>query len=174
MELPKNKWWLKDLDEKSRFSINESIKLVVEDEYVGLTVRINYSWIPEIKAIQDWVNNSEQRVVCADLMVKHYRPKFISAHVSYYGPTEVDGLDLLLGMFISSIPSGSTLQTSDLINYMYSLGVTHVVSPLLMVAETTHTDGTVHAEESNDELSVENTGCFLPLNIGSTYMGRDD
>lgn len=171
--IPANKWSISDVDPKTRFSIYEASVLTIAKEYVGSTLRIKYLWVPEMKTLQDWVLNSENRVVCADLVVKHMEPAFTSFHVAYYAPTEIADLQTLLEVFVYNIKSGTSLQESDIIDYCHSVGAVHVHNPFMMRVVTHKVNGEIEVQESDDQINIGRIACFTPDSITVAYMGPD-
>lgn len=171
--IPKNKWSISGVDPKTRFSIYESIQLTLHKSYVGSTIKLKYKWVPELRSLQDWVLNSDNRVVCADLYVKHMEPAFTSFHIAYYAPEAVDGISSLLRSFIYNLKNGVSLQASDIIDYCYSVGVTHVHTPFIIRVETHKVDGTIEIQESEDQVYLGRIAAYVPDEITAVYMGPD-
>jgi len=171
--IPKNKWDLVSVNNHTRFSIHEQLELRLHKSFVGATIKVNYTWIPEIRALQDFLLNSSDRVVCADLFAKHFEPSFVSFHMTYYGPAAIPGLDSLLRSFIYTMKSGAALQASDIIDYVHTLGSVHVNNPFMLRAETHTMYGELHVQESEDEVDVGRISAFLPDAITVEYMGPD-
>lgn len=171
--IPENKYYLKVTDPKLRFSIKEELTLHMHEDYVGSTVKVNYSWIPEMKSLQDWVLAPENRVVTADLLVKHFEPAFTSFHIAYYADNEIADMEQLLKLFIVDMRSGEPLQESDIIDYCHTLGAVHVVNPFTLRVETHKVNGEIDIQESPDEIITTRTSVFLPDRITASYLGTD-
>jgi hypothetical protein len=145
----------------------------MHEDYVGSTVKVNYSWIPEMKSLQDWVLAPENRVVTADLLVKHFEPAFTSFHIAYYADNEIADMEQLLKLFIVDMRSGEPLQESDIIDYCHTLGAVHVVNPFTLRVETHKVNGEIDIQESPDEIITTRTSVFLPDRITASYLGTD-
>lgn len=173
LDIPSNKWSLVVNNPATRFSILEDNQIELHPDYIGTTVKIHYKWVPEIDALQDWVENSDNRVVCADLLVKHFMPCFVDFSVAYYGPEEYPEMETMFRKLIEDLDSTKPLQASDLITICYDLGATYVVTPFTIRAELHNTDGTIVITESDTEIVTERTAHFLPNKITCQYLGVD-
>lgn len=173
LQVPENKWSLNVFDNKTRFSIYETLSINLHKDYVGSTLKVNYLWIPEMKALQDWMLNSDDRVVCADMFVKHFQPVFVDFHVVYYAKEEIENMEGLVQTFVYNVKNGHSLQESDIIDYCYSVGAVHVVNPFTIRANTYTVNGDIIVFESEDQIDIERISCYIPGEITVEYMGED-
>lgn len=171
--IPENKWELISNDDRVRFSMREKMSLRIDNEYAGSTVKINYMWVYEISAMQKWTETEDNRVICEDILVKHYQPAFVCLSLGYHAPEEVVDMENLVREFIMSIPEKKSLRVSDLIDYAYDLTAVHVVTPLLLSVTLHKNDGSIERYESFDEVVLERTACFIPDRIECLYLGED-
>lgn len=171
--IPCNRYYIKVNNPKTRFSLDEDNEIILHNDYVGATIKIYYHWIPEIRALQDWLESSEHRVVCADLMVKHFLPTFVDFSISYYAPKEIEGVNDILNTYLINLKSEAPLQNSDITDYLHSLGATHVIEPFVIRAELHDTDGQIIVNESEDELVTARTSVFIARSVSAVYMGVD-
>ena len=171
--IPESHYSIRVNNPKTRFSIDEDNTLLISNDYVGMPIRIYYKWASDIRALQQWVENSDHRVVCADLLVKHFLPTFVDFNISYYCDKEIEALDGLLAIFVSDIKNGFPLQVSDIVDYCYSFGIDYVEEPIMLVGNTHMSNGAVVTLESETELVIERTSIFVPNTITVNYMGPD-
>lgn len=173
IDIPLNKWTLLVNNPATRFSVLEDNQIELHPDYIGATIRIHYKWVPEIEALQDWVEESDNRVVCADLLVKHFTPCFIDFSIAYYAPQEYPEMATMIKLLVERVKSTKPLQESDIIDLCYELGVTYIVTPFTMRAEYHPVTGIVEVWESDTEISINRTGHLIPNNITCRYLGVD-
>lgn len=171
LEIPANKWELKVVSVKTRLSVYEKLVLKVDPMYEGYTVKMTFSWAEGLKSIQTWLLENEHRVVCADLHAKHFYPVFISFALYYHGESEIPGLADSLRNYILERTSSDLLQASDIIDYAYTLGSLHIVTPFTIAAETHFPDGSIKYYNNEDEVGIERIQCYMPGDITCTYLG---
>ena len=171
--LPPSQYSIRVNNPKTRFAISEDNTLLISRDYVGLPLKVYYKWASEIRALQQWVESSEHRVVCADLLIKHFLPTFIDFSIAYYADAEVTALQTLLELFVNDVSPDKPLQVSDVIDYCYSVGVDYVGQPTLLHGETHMSDGAIVEQESETELLIERTSVFIANNITVNYLGVD-
>lgn len=172
--IPEGKWELVCNDPRTRFSTREDMSLKMDEDYVGDAIKINYVWASEISALQTWAEAEDNRVVCEDILVKHYQPAFTSLSVAYYANEEVQGLQGLIEEFIKGIPEKKSLKVSELVHYIHQNSAVHVITPLLITSVLHKVDGSIERLESFDEVIIDRTACFLPDNIEVVYLGEDE
>lgn len=171
--IPDNKWQLISNDPRVRFSVKENMSLAIDEEYVGDTVKINYKWVYEIPAMQKWTEADNNRVICEDILVKHYQPAFVSTTMAYHAAEEVPEMVDFVEEFIQNIPEKKSLRVSDLIDFLYEKTAIHVITPVLITAVLHKNDGEMERFESYDEIILPRTACFLPDKIEILYLGED-
>ena len=174
VEIPASKWSLETISVKNRLSVYEKLVLKVDPMYEGYTVRMTFKWAENLKNIQNWILTSEHRVVCADLYAKHLFPAFISFSLYYHGEEEISGLQSALEDFITTHNPSEPLQSSDIIDHVYSMGSIHVVNPFTISAEIHMPDGSVKKVIDEDMIELDRIQCYMPGEITCTYLGTDE
>lgn len=166
-------------DSWTRFSVKESIAIefsdsVVADYMPNTPFKINFTWVPEMKAIQRVVDGDVERVVVADFMIRAFEPVFISFSMSYLAETELPELEESLRGFIRGIPAGFEVQVSDLIAIAYSVGAQKVLQPMEISAERHARNGDILLDTSPDSLIVPRICTFWDGDITVNYLGKDN
>lgn len=166
------------LDSWVRFSAKEKLEIefadeIVSDYFPNTPLKINFTWVPEIKAIQAVVDGDSERVVCADLLVKAFEPTFVSFAISYLAEEEIVGLEGAMRGFVRGLPAGSELQVSDLISLAYMLGANKVFQPMELESERHARDGELITENSPDGITIPRISCFWDGDISTHYMGQE-
>jgi len=174
VEIPASKWSLETVSLKNRLSIYEKLVLKVDPMYEGYTVRMTFKWAENMKSIQNWILTSEHRVVCADLYAKHLFPAFVSFSLYYHGEEEISGLQSSLEDFVTTHNPSEPLQSSDIIDFVYTMGSIHVVNPFSISAEIHMPDGTVKKVIDEDMIELDRIQCYMPGEINCTYLGSDE
>lgn len=174
VEIPASKWWLESVSNKTRLSVYEKLILHVDPMYAGYTVKMTFKWAENLKNIQNWILTSEHRVVCADLYAKHLFPAFISFSLYYHSEEEISGLQNMLEDFITTHNPDEPLQSSDIIDYIYTMGSIHVVNPFTISAEIFMPDGTIKKVIDEDMVELDRIQCYMPGEINCTYLGSDE
>lgn len=169
--LPKNKWRLQSESANTRFSTYEALNLHIDPAYVGQTLQVNYEYVPEMADIQRFVLDDANRVICTDILIKHYEPVYVSLSFGYYADAEIPGLVAMVRNFIFNITGDGVLKESELIEYLHSLGATHVVNPFQMSYTWHKVDGTSVSRSSDDYLEISGIACYLPDSVSCAYLG---
>lgn len=103
-----------------RFSAFEDSYIVLNSGFSGLSVRVNYDYVPEVVMLHDFVRSERERVLDGDILIKHFIPAFVEGTIEY----SVDASDtsipsneevaIAVREHINSISSGKPLHFSDL------------------------------------------------------------
>jgi len=165
-------------DSLHRYSIKEHLAIefadsIVNDYMPTTPFKVYFYWVPEMKTIQDMMDDSEDRVVVADFLAKAFEPVFVSFGLNYLAREEITALEAALRGFIKGLPNGSELQESDLTAVAYMLGAQKVLQPITMRAEYYKLDGTYEVIESPDGIFIPRTSTFWGGDISVTYMGEE-
>lgn len=152
----------------TRFSTLEDIEFEFDSTFIGTTMKIQYNSDPTIGSIQTFVDDSDQRVVTADLLSKHALPAFVDIEIEYKGSLEPEDLSPLIEDFINTIPFQKTLQASDVIAFLYAFSVNFVMLSITMTVELIETDGTITTTVDNNEIQIPRNSHFISRTITMT------
>lgn len=149
----------------ARFSAFEDSYIVIASAYEGMSLRVNYDYVPEIESIHDFCRSDAERVLDGDVLIKHFIPAYVSGTITYEAdstdssiPTNAE-LTTMVKDYINGRKSGTSLQLSDVSqfilktidpNYKY-LGS---VKPYTLSAIIYNTDGTSTMIQSSEALVV--------------------
>lgn len=148
-----------------RFSSFEDSLIVLSPAFAGLSVRVNYDYVPECLTLHNFVRSSSERVVDGDILMKHYLPAYVSGSINYKVDTtdstipDNDTLTTMVKDFISTQKAGSTLDVSDVYQFIarstdpYDRYGTYI-KPFELKAEIHNADGTTTVISSGDNLIV--------------------
>jgi len=140
-----------------RYSVNEDNYIDIVTSKLGLSLRVNYDTVTEVASYQDYVDNAQNRVETADLLVKHFIPVYVSASaggITYYvkasnsSALSEEDMQLRIEKLINDTPIGTNLEISDIVSSLYDAGATRVDLGFSLSAQILHTDGDVQFIES--------------------------
>ena len=172
-----------DSPEGARFSAYQTAALSVQVEGTtenSIEVLVNYTYMPYIEELQEYMDGSDVKMVGTDIRIKSAIPAVVrlGAACSYSGTTPED-VAPLVQQFINSTAVGlQELNAADIQDFITNtLPGTYMRNPIQMQVTTTNYDGvSVSSTESDSGLvsvSVEDgvtTGRMRFFCIGSTEI----
>jgi len=165
-------------DKLHRFSVKEHIAIefsdtVVADYMPNTPFKINFIWIPEMKALQSVILGDDERVIVADILARAFEPAYVSFSINYLAEAEIPSMAEALGGFIRGLRSGSELQESDLVAMAYSLGAQKVLQPMELQVEHHTREGKVNYIMSPDGVFLPRIATFWDGEITANYLGKE-
>jgi hypothetical protein len=150
---------------EERFSMFEDSYIIFLPSFVGISVRINYEYVPTIEGVHDFCRSDQERIVDGDVLVKHYLPAYVSGTIRYTvdktnttAPTNEEMLAAVKKR-INETPSNSALEYSDLIQFMVrkldpydTFNV--FIEPFTLTAEVWNTNATSNRITGNAKLEI--------------------
>ena len=145
--------------------------LILHPSLVGLSFRVNYDYVPEGVALHNFVRSDKERVLDADILMKHFIPAYISGTIHY----KVDSTDStipsneslaqMIKDFISVYPAGAELKISDVYQYIARKTDPYdkygsYVKPFELKATILNIDGTTTIVSSDDKLVIPTPSPF--------------
>ena len=148
-----------------RFSAFEDAYIVFHPGLIGLSFRVSYDYVPECVELHNFVRSESERVLDADILMRHFLPAYVSGEIHYSvdsTDSSIPDNDTLTGMVMEWINrrlSGTSLEISDV--YQYILRSTDIfdrygtyIKPFTLSATIHNTDGTTTIISSDDKLVV--------------------
>jgi hypothetical protein len=165
IEIPSSEYYIRVGNTSTRFSIREDNWLHMNNidmttlggvgDLVNKTIRVTYKNIVEINAIQDYVEDPVNRIVCADLLVKSFEPVFIGGTIQVYlADDTTNNAETLTTIINNAVYLNDVEQISDIVDILYSNGVRHVVLPATLDIERHESNGNVFTGTTQDSFSV--------------------
>jgi hypothetical protein len=152
---------LLNTQEFARFTIYERATLTFSDASLAGKAALLTLVIPaEIDDIQRFVLDNDNRVVAADLLAYGIIPCFVSLSFSFVRDEFATSIDLdavknSLTSYINSLPPGTTLSISKLIDLIHDFDVIRVKIPSIVLSgELEKPDGTVEILTTDDSLDI--------------------
>lgn len=137
-----------------RFSVFEDSLLVLNTRWRGYSIRVTYETVTELEPIHDFVRSYSERTLGSDILIKHFLPAYVSGTIEYKvdpsntsAPTNADLQQQVID-FITSFPVGSSIQYSDIIQFIVRKTdptdrYGGFVNPFTLKAKIYNTDGSL-------------------------------
>jgi hypothetical protein len=151
---------------ENRFSAREDSFLVITSAFLGQSFRVSYKYVPEVVSFQDFAESDSERILDADMLVKHFIPAVVDMEISYTTdpnnpntPT-ADEIRSAVVNYIDLVPAGAPLDASDIIDVVYSLIDPNrernviVQLPLEMTATVYNTDASLTIIQDTNRLQI--------------------
>ena len=148
-----------------RFSAFEDAYIVFHPGLIGLSFRVSYDYVPECMVLHDFVRSESERVLDADILMKHFLPAYVGGEIHYSvdsTDTSIPDNETLTSMvkdYINRKRAGTDLEISEI--YQFIMRNTDVfdrygtyVQPFTLTAVIHNTDGTTTMVSSDDKLVV--------------------
>lgn len=103
-----------------RFSAFEDSYIVLNSGFAGLSLKVSYDYVPEVVSLHNFVRSEYERVLDADILMKHFIPAYVEGTIQYSvditdsSIPDNETLQTMLREFISAMPSGEPLHFSDI------------------------------------------------------------
>lgn len=140
-ELVSEGWTIKTSKSVLSFSVRE-LPYVQMSEWVNDTLyigdpldapafRISYEYAGELADIQTFADDSANRIVAEDVLIRHFLPAYVRSVVVERGVVADDAKDRIVE-YVNTLSPTEDLEISDVVNDLYEIGVTKVQMPLYM------------------------------------------
>jgi hypothetical protein len=135
----------------------------------GKSLIVTYLTNPDVALVQTFVDEPENRPVCANMLVKSFAPVFMDVDVTYF-PTPVEALatdaeeateDLVIAeitRFLNRVENSDGFNIDELYKLLYSLEIERVNKPIAVRTLLLLPDGSTVAEpivEEDDDTEFE-------------------
>lgn len=100
------------------------------------TITVDILTFSGLNGIQTAINSDDQRVVCADYLVRAFEPVFIDINVQVRDGFLISEGQEALENYIKSIPGGGEIFMSTIVTELQSAGVTNFIMPIDVTART--------------------------------------
>ena len=148
-----------------RFSVFEDSYIILNTQYAGYSVAVEYEAVPDMESIHDFCRSYNERTLGSDILVKHFLPAYVSGTIEYkVDPSNIGApsngeLQEMIKDFITGFSVGKTIQYSDIIQYIVrktdpSDQYGGYVKPFTLKATIHNTDGSLTVISGNGELQI--------------------
>ena len=125
---------------------------------------------PNIGDIQDLVSSSDERLACADYLIKAALPCFVSLDISLVLSNPNDTYDSLnlnqlkqdIFTYINTIPFGGSVHASNIVKICHNYNISRVELPINMKGKILCNDGTTLTITGTDNLEIPTN---IPLGV---------
>jgi hypothetical protein len=153
----------------ARFSKYQTAKIVftyneVPELAVGSTASfiVSANYQPNIGDIQDLITSSDERLACADYLVKAALPCFVSLNIPLvlknpndtYDSLNLNKLKQEIFNYVNTIPFGEDLYASKIITICHNYNISRVDLPITLKGNILCNDGTSINIVDNDYLKI--------------------
>ncbi len=129
------RYTLQNSDPNRTYSLYEDLSLSVPED---ASISIVYTYYTEGPVVQAFLENEDNRLPSADILAKIAPPAVLYINnMDYRGTPEVEDLKTKIATWINALVR-SNFELSDLIAYMYSLGVTYINLDTLDISVTVY------------------------------------
>jgi hypothetical protein len=97
---------------------------------VNETITMDITSFFGLNSIQSAITSEEQRVVCADYLVRAFEPVYIDIEVDMRSSVNTDEAVKDLEDYIKSIPNGGVIYMASIISIIQAAGVTNFMMPI--------------------------------------------
>jgi hypothetical protein len=146
---------------------------------LGRTFRVDFETVSTVQSIQDSIDQPDKRVICADLLVKHALPVFLSANFSFKlaATSTLQAQDLVDALVAELTTSrvGQDFEVTDIpVILRERLNLTSkelfLQGPLEVSVQTFFTDGSIVSSVEQNIVSADRTQVILPGTIEFTSI----
>jgi hypothetical protein len=141
-----------------------------EIKLAGQNLQVNYDSAPLIASIQQFFDSPLDRVVCANVLVRHFLPSYVFLDVNYVGGDDEDTVAGDLIKYINDInPDLNELSSDEISKIIRQHGAVKVKQPINLVVLTHGTDRRIRGTQSEDVIGGTNLPTFQG-NFKQTYF----
>lgn len=146
--------------QEARFSTYQQVEIEFEvsESAVPTEVEVQVDYQPNIKEIQDLFLSEEERIPCADYLVKAVIPCFVTVDVKIQLAigTTVDTNKIREDIFdyINSISTGDSVNASDIVKICHQYDIKRVNLPMILRGSIYQPNGILKSISSNDSLVI--------------------
>lgn len=135
-----------------------------EVKLAGQSIQINYDNAPLITSIQQFFDSPLDRVVCANILVRHFLPSYVFIDAVYTGGDDEASVSVDLIKYINTIdPDLNELSSDEISKIIHQHSVTKVRQPINLVVLTHGADRRIRGTQSTDIIG----GTTLPTFRGT-------
>lgn len=154
---------------------NVTFEYLVSDTTLDFDIVLAYQ--PNIKDIQDLFLNSDERIACADYLVKAVLPCFVSVGLRVHRRNPkvelpIDKIKQDIYNYINTIPFGDNLHVSKIIDICHNYDVLYVEFPIKLTGDI-YTDSSTVLSISSTDLLVLPTDLSVGVSPKTTVFFAD-
>ena len=125
-------------------------------------LQVNYDRSDLVSQIQSFANSDLERVLTADILVRHLTPHYVYTEIFYEGGSTVSVVLSDIEDLIDAILPDELLEVSAIAEIPRRRGASRVEMPITIIGVVHHTDRRVRAVRSQDGISIGRLATFIP------------
>lgn len=128
--------------------------------FEGSRLKVTYVTNPDFAAIQDYVDDSANRDVTKDIMVKAPQIVLVDVDFEYRGTVSQEDVQAIVTEFISEKSFEPELTVNEIVTVLSFFGVRDISMPVTLTSSYDKGDGNVEVDSSSDRLSAGRVQVF--------------
>lgn len=121
---------LKDLG----LSASQVTQVTVPISSPGETITVDITTFSGLNAIHTYINDADNRVVCADYLARAFEPVYINVELTVRESTDGVAIKEAIAEYIESISSGGKIYMSSIVSAIQNSGVEDFIMPIDVTA----------------------------------------
>jgi hypothetical protein len=146
---------------EARFTKYQICTVTFEYPSQGTSLDVNVTAMhqPQIKEIQDLFLASDERIACADYLVRAAIPCYVTVALTIHKRTSLsviplDTLKQDIFNYINKLKFGDTVKVSEIVQICHNYDIKRVELPIVITGDIYAPDSTITAISSRDELII--------------------
>lgn len=131
-------------------------------------LQVKYSRSPLAAQVQSFASSELERVLTANILVRHLMPHFVSFALNYQGGSTADIVQQDILDYLEGLSPTDRVEVSALTDLVKRRGASYVQNPVTLIAVAHQLDRTIVVDRSQDYVSVGRLATFFPDNITIT------
>ena len=152
-----------------RFSMFEDSYILFGSNFSGLSLQVNFDYVPNISDYHTFVRSDSARDLNGDTLMKHFIPAYVSGTITYHAPPPspfqttqtptTAALTTLVKNFINKVAQGQPLDISQIEQFIFTQIDPYQqfnchVEPITLTATVYNTDGSTLILSSGDQIVI--------------------
>lgn len=152
-------------------STRQKIKMTVSSDVLGRDVFFRYYTHQDFQAVQAFVDDPDNRIVTADLLVRAPMPVFVDVAITYSraqdGP-DADAVQQTVVGYINGLKLGKCLSAYDIANAVAAIGVKFLQLPITMTGTRINLDYSTTTITTQNQIEVPPNFQFIAQTVTVT------
>ena len=131
-------------------------------------IQVNYERSPLVASVQTFAQSELDRVLTANILVRHLSPHFIQFELFYQGGSQTSVVREDIEDYIDGLLPDELLEASAIANFPRRRGAGRVEMPITLLGVVHNIDRTIQIDRSQDAVSKGRLATFIPDELGIT------
>jgi hypothetical protein len=134
-------------------------------------IQINYEKVPLVSEIQNFAKSELDRVLTANILVRHLQPHFVQMEVNYTGGSKSDVVTSDIEDLINGLLPDEALEVSAVGEIPRRRGASSVDMPITLIAVVHYKDRKIRIVRSKNYITAGRLATFIPDVLTITKEG---